>query len=333
MKIRQIVLASRPVGIPTPDNFRTEEVELNEPSADSVLLKPLFISVDPYMRGRMNDAKSYVPPFEVDKPIDGGVVATVVESKSSRLKAGDTVVGNLPWATECVEKADRLRKVDIRSMPAGYYLGVLGMPGLTAYVGLVEIAKPLAGETVVVSGAAGAVGIIVGQIAKIYSCRVIGIAGTDEKCRMLTEDLGFDGAINYKTSQNLKQDIAVLCPKGVDIYFDNVGGDISDAVIANINFHARIALCGQIALYNSTSLPIGPRLLPMLLTRSVMVKGFINGDYKPIFPEAYKNLTAWVSEEKIKYKQTIMYGFDKLPEAFLGLFSGTNEGKMLVEIS
>jgi hypothetical protein len=332
MKINQIVLASRPVGKPTAENFRTEEVELNEPGTDSVLLKPLFISVDPYMRGRMNDAKSYVPPFQVGKPIDGGVVATVVESKSSLLKAGDTVVGNLPWATRCVEKADRLRKVDIRSIPAGYYLGVLGMPGLTAYVGMVEIAKPVAGETVVVSGAAGAVGIIVGQIAKIHGCRVIGIAGTDEKCRMLKDELGFDGTVNYKTSQNLKKDIGELCPKGVDIYFDNVGGEISDAVIANINFHARIALCGQIALYNSTSLPVGPRLLPMLLTRSVMVQGFINGDYKPIFPEAYKNLTAWIGDGKIKYKQTIVHGFDKLPEAFLGLFSGANEGKMLVEM-
>jgi NADPH-dependent curcumin reductase CurA len=333
MKINQIVLASRPVGTPAADNFRTEEVELNEPGADSVLLKPLFISVDPYMRGRMNDAKSYVPPFQIDKPIDGGVVATVVESKSTLLKAGDTVVGNMPWATRCVERADRLRKVDIQSIPAGYYLGVLGMPGLTAYVGLAEIAKPIAGETVVVSGAAGAVGIIVGQIAKIYGCRVIGIAGTDEKCRMLKDEFGFDGAVNYKTSQHLKQDIALLCPAGVDIYFDNVGGDISDAVIANINFHARIALCGQIALYNSTSQPVGPRLLPMLLTRSVMVKGFINGDYKAIFPDAYKNLTAWIKDGKIKYKQTVIHGFDKLPEAFLGLFSGANEGKMLVEIS
>jgi len=333
MKIKQIVLASRPVGVPKANNFRTEEVELNQPGADSVLLNPLFISVDPYMRGRMNDAKSYVPPFQIDKPIDGGVVAIVVESKSTLLKTGDTVVGNLPWATNCIERADRLRKVDIQSIPAGYYLGVLGMPGLTAYVGLVEIAKPKAGETVVVSGAAGAVGIIVGQIAKIYGCRVIGIAGTDEKCRMLNDEFGFDGTVNYKTSQNLKQDIALLCPKGVDIYFDNVGGEISDAVIANINFQARIALCGQIALYNNTSLPVGPRLLPMLLTRSVMVKGFINGDYKTIFPDAYKNLTAWVTDGKIKYKQTIVHGFDKLPEAFLGLFSGANEGKMLVEIS
>ena len=332
MKIKQIVLASRPTGTPTADNFRTEEVELNEVGADMVLLKPLFISVDPYMRGRMNDAKSYVPPYQIDKPIEGGVVATVIQSKSSLLQAGDTVVGNLPWATNSIEKAAKLRKVDTTSIPEGYYLGVLGMPGLTAYVGLVEIAKPKTGETVVVSGAAGAVGIIVGQIAKIHGCRVIGIAGTDEKCRMLEEEFGFDEAINYRTSANIKKDIAQLCPAGVDVYFDNVGGDISDAVIANINFHARIALCGQIALYNSTSQPVGPRILPILLTRSVMIQGFINGDYKTVFPEAYKNLTAWVSEGKIKYKQTIVHGFDKLPEAFLGLFSGANEGKMLVEI-
>jgi NADPH-dependent curcumin reductase CurA len=332
MKISQIVLASRPVGLPTAANFRTEEVDLTEPGADSVLVKPLFISVDPYMRGRMNDAKSYVPPFQLGRPIDGGIVATVVESRSSLLRVGDTVVGSLPWATQSIEKADRLRKVDTGSVPAGYYLGVLGMPGLTAYVGLVEIAKPKAGETVVVSGAAGAVGIIVGQIAKIHGCRVIGIAGTDEKCHMLKEEFGYDGALNYKTSQNLKKDIAQLCPTGVDIYFDNVGGDISDAVIGNINFHARIALCGQIALYNSASPPVGPRLLPMLLTRSVMVQGFINGDYKATFPQAYRDLTAWVTDGKIKYRQTILKGFDKLPEAFLGLFTGANEGKMLVEV-
>jgi len=333
MKINQIVLASRPAGLPTADNFRIEEVELDEPVADTVLLKPLFISVDPYMRGRMNEARSYVPPFQIAQPISGGVVATVLESKSNQLKTGDTVVGNLPWATKCIEKAYLLRKVDIKSIPAGYYLGVLGMPGLTAYVGLVEIAKPVTGETVVVSGAAGAVGIIVGQVAKIHGCRVIGIGGTDEKCRMLKDEFGFDGVVNYKTSQNLKQDISQLCPAGVDIYFDNVGGDISDAVIGNINFHARIALCGQISLYNSTVLPVGPRILPMLLTRSVMVQGFINGDYKSAFPDAIKNLTAWINDGKIKYKQTIIHGFDKLPEAFLGLFSGANEGKMLVEIS
>ena len=332
MKAKQIVLAARPQGSPTTENFRTEEKDLPELQAGEVLLKPTFISVDPYMRGRMNDAKSYVPPFQVGQPMDGGVVATVIESKSDLLKTGDSIVGALPWATLMIEKAERLRKVDTVKVHPGYYLGILGMPGMTAYFGLLDIGAPKAGETVVISGAAGAVGIIVGQIAKIYGCHVVGIAGTDEKCKMLKEEFGFDGAINYKTSVNMRKDLATLCPKGVDVYFDNVGGDITDAVIGNINFHARIALCGQIALYNETKLPVGPRILPMILTRSVLLKGFINNDYKSRFPEAHKQLTQWVLEGKLKYKQTILHGFDKLPEAFLGLFTGANEGKMLVQV-
>lgn len=206
------------------------------------------------------------------------------------------------------------------------------MPGLTAYFGLMHIGKPKAGETIVVSGAAGAVGLVVGQIAKLNGCRVIGITGSEEKVKLLKEEFGFDEVINYKKCTDMKKAIADACPKSVDIYYDNVGGEISDAVISNINFNARIVLCGQIALYNSTEIPIGPRLQPILLTRSVLMQGFIISNYQSQFNEGSKNLAKWIQEGKLKYKETIVKGFDKLPAALLGLFEGENIGKMIVEV-
>jgi NADPH-dependent curcumin reductase CurA len=283
------------------------------------------------MRGRMNDAKSYVPHFEIDQPISGTVIEKVLMSKSADLKPGDIVSGRLPWRVQTVVPAKGLSKIDETVAPVSYHLGVLGMTGLTAYFGLIEIGKPKAGETVVVSGAAGAVGLVVGQIAKIHGCTVVGIAGSDEKIKLLKEKYGFDDAINYKTVTGLKSAISKSCPKGVDIYFDNVGGEISDAVISNINFHARIPLCGQISLYNSTETPIGPRLQPMLLTRSVLMQGFIVSNFQSQFPEAISQLAKWVKEGKIISEQTIVHGFDQLPNALLGLFKGTNIGKMVVE--
>ncbi|MGI8636122.1 MAG: NADP-dependent oxidoreductase [Segetibacter sp.] len=223
------------------------------------------------------------------------------------------------------------QKFDGTVAPISYHLDVLGMTGLTAYFGLMDIGKPKAGETVVISGAAGAVGLVVGQIAKIQGCRVVGIAGSDEKIKLLKDKFGFDDAINYKTVTDLKTGISKSCPKGVDIYFDNVGGEISDAVISNINFHARIPLCGQISLYNSTETPVGPRLQPMLLTRSVLMQGFIVSNFQNQFPEAISHLATWLKEGKIKFEQTIVHGFDQLPNALLGLFKGTNIGKMVVE--
>ena len=331
MKSKQIVLASRPKGTPTLANFRTETIDLPEIKKGEVLLKPNFYSVDPYMRGRMNDAKSYAEPFQIDQALKGGVTATVVESKSDNFKIGDVVVGTLPWSEQCVASEKGLQKIDISTAPESYYLGVLGMTGLTAYFGLMHIGKPKKGETVVVSGAAGAVGVVVGQIAKIQGCRVIGIAGSDEKVALLKEKFGFDEAINYKTTNNLTEDIAKFCPKGVDIYYDNVGGEISDAVIANINFNARIALCGQISLYNSSEIPVGPRIQPMLLTRSVLMQGFIVGNYSADFPEGIKHLSEWVKDGKLKFSETIENGFDNLPKALLGLFKGENTGKMIVK--
>jgi NADPH-dependent curcumin reductase CurA len=331
MNTQQIVLASRPVGTPTLANFQFENIALPDLRDGEVLLEGLYYSVDPYMRGRMNDAKSYVPPFEIDQPISGTVIEKVLMSKSADLKPGDIVSGRLPWRVQTVVPAKGLSKIDETVAPVSYHLGVLGMTGLTAYFGLIEIGKPKAGETVVVSGAAGAVGLVVGQIAKIHGCTVVGIAGSDEKIKLLKEKYGFDDAINYKTVTGLKSAISKSCPKGVDIYFDNVGGEISDAVISNINFHARIPLCGQISLYNSTETPIGPRLQPMLLTRSVLMQGFIVSNFQSQFPEAISQLAKWVKEGKIISEQTIVHGFDQLPNALLGLFKGTNIGKMVVE--
>ncbi len=331
MKSRQIVLASRPRGLPDHKNFRFENISLGKLKENEVMLKSLFISVDPYMRGRMNDVKSYAASFRIDQPIYGGVVARVSDSRNSKFLIGDIVFGMLPWATYCITTGDKIRKIDTKSISPSYYLGILGMPGLTAYFGIMEIGKPKPGETVVISGAAGAVGIVAGQIAKMKRACVVGITGTDEKCRMLKDEFGFDDAINYKTSKILKKDIAKICTDGVDVYYDNVGGEITNAVILNLNFHSRIVLCGQISYYNSTEIPVGPVILPRLLTRSVMLQGFIVGNFSDRFDEGLTQLTKWVKEGKLKYTETIIRGFDKLPDAFLGLFSGINKGKMLVE--
>ena len=331
MKTQQIVLASRPKGMPDTDTFRFENIELSGPKEGEVLLKGLYYSVDPYMRGRMNDSKSYSAPFDIDKPIVGGVVAEVEEANGTELKKGDLVTGMLPWSEKIVSAEKKLKKIDTSFAPASYYLSILGMTGLTAYFGLVHIGKPKAGETVVVSGAAGAVGIVVGQIAKIHGCRVVGIAGSDEKIEMLKGKFGFDEGINYKTTTDMKTAIAEVCPDGVDIYFDNVGGEVSDAVISNINFHARIPLCGQISLYNDTKVPTGPRVQPTMVTHSVLMQGFIVGNYSDQFPEGMKKLEEWVKEEKLKFTETIIEGFDQLPKAMLSLFSGGNTGKMVVK--
>ncbi len=331
MTTKQIVLSNRPKGMPVLEDFKTNNIELPELKDNEILLEAMYFSVDPYMRGRMNDAKSYAPPFQIGKPIAGGVVAKVLKSKDDHFKVNDIVTGNLPWQQQCMVTGKDLMKIDTSIAPASYYLGILGMPGLTAYFGLVHIGKPKAGETVVVSGAAGAVGMVVGQIAKLHGCRVIGIAGSDEKVNLLKDEFGFDEAINYKTTDDIKKSVADVCPDGVDIYYDNVGGEISDAVISQINFHARIVLCGQIALYNSTEIPMGPRLQPMLLTRSVLMQGFIISNYQSQFTEGITHLSHWIKEGKLKYKETTVKGFDKLPAALLGLFEGDNIGKMIVE--
>ncbi|MBC9933350.1 NADP-dependent oxidoreductase [Chitinophaga qingshengii] len=336
MKIQQILLNERPEGLPTADTFKTVTTELPAPANGEVLLQPLYFSVDPYMRGRMSDARSYIPPFRVREPIESGGVATVVESKDPRFTAGDLVMPGggrnfFPWATGILFPGDHLRKID-GSISPSYYLGVLGMPGLTAYFGLMDIGKPKAGETVVISGAAGAVGLVAGQIARLQGCRVVGIAGGEEKVKMLTGEFNFDAAINYKDNKHLDEAIAAACPNGVDIYFDNVGGEISDAVMQHLNFFARIPVCGQIALYNSTEVPMGPRVQPTLIKFSVLMQGFTIGNYAPRYGEGMQQLGEWIRAGKIKYAETVIEGFDQLPTALLGLFSGKNSGKMIVKV-
>lgn len=331
MKTRQIVLASRPQGPPTIDNFRIEEIELPALNEDEVLLQGLYYSVDPYMRGRMNDSKSYISNFEINQPISGGVVAKVIQSNVASIKTGSYVMGRLPWCEKINAPVKLLQVINVDIAPPSYYLGILGMPGLTAYFGLLDICKPKAGETGVISGAAGAVGIVAGQLAKIQGCHVIGITGSDEKSNLLKSAFGFDETINYKTTPDIKEALDKACLIGVDFYFDNVGGEISDAVLSLINTQARIAVCGQISLYNATEIPLGPRLQPLLLSRSALMQGFLVNNYQDRFGEGVQRLSKWIKEGKIQYRETILKGFDQLPIAFIGLFKGDNIGKMIVE--
>jgi len=329
---RQILLHSRPVGKPTAANFSFVDAPAVKAQEGELVVKAKYFSVDPYMRGRMSDAKSYVAPFEVNKPIGGGAVGVVTESRDPHFNVGDAVVGYLQWQEVQAVTAKSVTKLDQSIAPLSYYLGILGMPGLTAYFGLLDIGKPLAGQTVVVSGAAGAVGVVVGQIAKIRGCRVIGIAGSDEKNAYLLKELKFDAVINYNTTANMDEAVAKACPAGVDVYFDNVGGTISDAVLANINTGARIIICGQISSYNDTDVPVGPRPQITLVKKSALMQGFTVNNYAARFPEGVKQLAAWYAEGKLKYEETVTTGFEHLPEAFLGLFESKNTGKSLVEI-
>jgi NADPH-dependent curcumin reductase CurA len=329
---QKILLARRPQGMPVPEDFEWVEEEIPQPSSGEVLVKTLYLSVDPYMRGRMNDQKSYVPPYRLNEVITGGVVGEVIASESKLFDEGEIVLGNYGWQKFAVAGEDELTKVNPDLAPVSTALGVLGMPGLTAYVGLMEIGQPKEGETVVVSGAAGAVGMTVGQIAKIKGCRVVGIAGSEAKVEFLKNELGFDAAINYKKTDSIREELTKACPDGVDIYFDNVGGSISDAVLLLLNHQARIPLCGQISLYNLEKPDIGPRIQPQLLIKSALMKGFIVSDYADKFDEALKQLAEWVNAGRLKYKENIVEGFENTVDAFLGLFRGENLGKQIVKV-
>ncbi|MDD5185862.1 MAG: NADP-dependent oxidoreductase [Paludibacter sp.] len=329
---KTIILEKRPVGKPQLSDFKFIENETPHTGNGEMLLKATYVSVDPYLRGRMIDAKSYAPPFQLQQPISSGMVAEVTESNLEGFNKGDFVSGMLEWKEYQKSDGKGLHKVDPSKAPLSAYLGVLGMTGMTAYLGLTEIGKPQEGETLVVSGAAGAVGSIVGQIGKILGCRVIGIAGSDEKVEMLKSKFGFDEGINYKTTKNMKDAIAALCPEGVDLYFDNVGGDISDGVLANINKFARIIVCGSISVYNETTVPMGPRVETVLVKNSALMQGFTIGNYAPKFPVAMGQLANWLKEGKLTYAETIVEGFDQIPQAFIDLFEGKNNGKMIVKI-
>jgi len=331
--MKTIQLKNRPEGKPTLSNFEfVEEDKTLTITEGEILLEAAYVSVDPYLRGRMSDAKSYVEPFKLNEPVHSGVVAKVTASKNDEFQVGDYVSGMLNWSTQQVSNGEGLNKVDPEKAPLSTYLGVLGMTGLTAYLGLTEIGKPKAGETIVVSGAAGAVGSVVGQIAKILGLRVIGIAGTDEKIEMLKSKFGFDEGINYNTTKDMKSAIAEAAPNGVDVYFDNVGGPISDAVLFSINQFARIIICGAISVYNETELPKSISVQPFLVKNSALMQGFIVSNYAEKFPEAIQKLSGWLTEGKLTYTETIVDGFDNIPQAFIDLFEGKNKGKMIVKI-
>lgn len=329
---KEIHLVNRPKGMPTKDDFQFVEKVVSSPSESEVLVRTLYLSVDPYMRGRMKDVKSYIAPFELNEAMTGGVLAEVVESRSSSFKQGDIVNGNLRWAEYQVADEKSLMKVDPTIAPITTRLGILGLTGLTAYFGLLDIGKPQKGETVVVSGAAGAVGLAVGQIAKIKGAKAVGIAGSDEKIDYLLNELGFDAAVNYK-KESFKEDLKKALPDGVDVYFDNVGGDVSDAVIELLNNHARISLCGSISSYNTEGKDIGPRMQWKFIKTSSMMKGFTLGDYAADFSTGATDLAKWLHEGKLKYEETIVEGFENTPDAFFGLFKGTNLGKQLVKVA
>lgn len=332
MQNQSILLKARPEGRPTLAHFDLVDTPTPSLEAGEVLLETLYLSVDPYLRGRMRDVKSYVPPFQVGEPLNSGGVAKVIESKNPDFQEGDIVLGHLHWTKLQKGSAD-LRKIDTRLAPASAYLSVLGMTGLTAYFGLTDIGQPKAGETLVVSGAAGAVGSVVGQIGKLLGCRVIGIAGSDEKTQWLIEELGFDAAINYKTTEDMQKALAAVCPDGIDIYFDNVGGAISDAVMTLTNDFARIPLCGAISMYNETSVPMGPRLDGLIIQRRVRLQGFIVSDYTERFPEGIQQLATWIQQGKLQLRETVVEGFAQTPQAFIDLFEGKNIGKMVVKTS
>lgn len=331
--IHSILLKSRPMGNPKLSDFEFVKEKLSlTPEKDEVLLETVYVSVDPYLRGRMSDAKSYVPPFELNKPIHSGVVAKVTTSKNADFKPGDFVMGMLDWKTQQISSGKGLMKVDGDKAPLSAYLGVLGMTGLTAYLGLTQIGKPKSGETLMVSGAAGAVGSVVGQIGKILGLRVIGSAGTDEKIELLKSKFGFDAGINYNTTKDLSAAIAEVAPNGIDVYFDNVGGPISDAVLFHINKFSRTINCGAISLYNATEIPKSISVQPFLVKKSALMQGFIVSNYEEKFPEAMKQLADWVAEGKLTYTETIVEGFENIPRAFMDLFEGKNKGKMIVKI-
>ena len=331
MQNREIRLASRPAGVPTLENFQFVDTEVPQPSEGEVLVRLRYISVDPYLRGRMREGKSYVEPFEVGQVIKSGAVGDVVESRSPKFQPGDVVTGQLGWRLHDVAKAETLMKV-VPGVSPTTALGVLGGTGLTAYFGLLEIGQPKEGETVVVSGAAGAVGIVVCQIAKLKGCRVVGIAGSDEKNEYLRRELGVEATINYKTTENMFAALKQACPNGVDVYFDNVGGDVTDAVMPLINDFARIVVCGQISMYNSDKPNIGPRPQPFLLIHKATMQGFIITQYMNRFAEGIAQLAQWFMSGKLKHAESIVEGFENTPRAFIGLFSGENLGKQVVKI-
>ena len=329
---REIQLRSRPHGLPTADNFALVSVQLPAPSDGQVLVRNRFISVDPYMRGRMRDTRSYTPPFGLDEPLTGGAVGEVISSANGQFAEGDFVLHMQGWREYALLDPRGLTKLDPSLAPLQSYLGVLGMPGMTAYVGLLDIGKPQQGETVFVSGAAGAVGSQVCQIAKIKGCRVVGTAGSAAKTRWLEEVAGVDVAINYKETGNLRRALKRACPDGIDVYFENVGGEHLEAALQYMNNFGRIVVCGMISMYNATSAQPGPANLALMIGRRLLMQGFIVSDHLERRDDFLRDVSGWMKEGKLKWEETILEGIERTPEAFIGLFHGENLGKMLVKV-
>jgi NADPH-dependent curcumin reductase CurA len=328
---RQFQLAARPVGLPKESDFKLVEVPLPAPQQGEALVKTVYWSVDPYMRGRITGVRTYADPVNLGDVMVGATVGEVIDSNDPSLQAGDFVAGYWGWRDFAVSRAAWLQKLNPQVAPVSTALGVLGMPGMTAYFGFLDICAPKAGETVVVSGAAGAVGSLVGQIAKIHGCRTIGIAGTDDKIRHLLDDLGFDAAFNYKTNPDYATKLKELCSNGIDCYFDNVGGAISDAVFTLLNTFGRVSVCGQISQYNLQKPESGPRLLGKVLVSQLKVEGFIVTKFQDRWPQGIAQMARWIQEGKIRYREDIVEGFLNTPRAFIEMLQGKNIGKMLVK--
>ena len=330
---RQIQLAARPVGMPKADDFALVEAPVPDPGPGQALVRVLYLSLDPYMRGRMSAAKSYAPPVRIGGVMTGGVVGEIVRSEADGLAAGDLVEGYLGWREFALCTPETVRVLPASPYPPSYALGILGMPGMTAYFGLLEVGRPRAGDTVVVSAASGAVGAVVGQIARLGGCRVVGTVGSAEKAAYVTGTLGFDAAIDYRASGDLGAALDDACPGGVDVYFDNVGGPVSDAVMARLAFKARVVICGAIHHYNLTEPYAGPSHLRSILINRARVEGFLVFDWQDRYPEAIARLTQWLDEGRLTYREHVIEGLENAPQALPMLFEGRNFGKLLVRVA
>jgi NADPH-dependent curcumin reductase CurA len=328
----EIRLKHRPVGLPSARDFELVTVPIPTPGAGEVLVRNLYMSVDPYMRGRMIEQPSYVQPFQLGQPLEGGCVGQVVQSEKGTFQVGDYVLGRKGWREYYISHGAGLTKIDPTLAPVQAYLGILGMPGLTAYVGLLDIGQPQAGNTVFVSAAAGAVGSVVCQIAKLKGCRVVGSAGSAAKVQWLQDVAGIDAAFNYKEVDSLITELGKHCPHGVDVYFENVGGAHLEAALEHMNIRGRIALCGMISQYHESKPSSGPRNLRLAVRKRLMLSGFIVSDHVDRQPQFYADMGAWIADGRIRWEETIVDGIEHAPQAFLGLFTGENMGKMLVRL-